>query len=203
MARLTVTGTAPFTATSIRSYASKARLNKYKKPKRIENVDTYTDICQNSRVIICATPCAVEVKEQLAIRAKLEAAKLQYKMTKHHTMKSVLQNTAYEKMLPIFMGQTILIYSNPNESEEEKTATRPEQFVAAAVNVLKEHNRVFLLGGLVEEEMLDNEQIVQLAAMAPYGLDGMRAQLVGSLQLPSQMLAMNLEKHVESPSGSD
>ena len=116
------------------------------------------------------------VAESSDLRAKMRDAGAAYKVTKNRLMRRALQDTRYSAMAELFIGPTAI-----------GTSADPVSAAKILVEFAKANDKLTIIGGALEGEILDKAGIEALASLP--SLDELRAKLVGLMTAPAGKLA--------------
>jgi large subunit ribosomal protein L10 len=98
------------------------------------------------------------------------------KVTKNRLTKLALAETDKAELSPLFDGPTAIAYSND-----------PVSLTKLVTNFAKNNNKLVLVGGIMDKEILSVEKIEILSKLP--SLDEARAQLIGLIKTPAQRIA--------------
>lgn len=154
------------------------------KARKIELIEQYDELIQNSRAIFLAEYTGMNVKQMNALRDKVYEANGAFHVTKNTLFKLALEKA--EKELPenFLEGQLATGFAL-----EEAPA-----LAKALVDYAKEDEKVTLRGGFLGDEFMSVEQIEALAKLP--SLDQLRAQILGLIDGPARNVASVLASGV-------
>ena len=131
---------------------------------------------QSTTLIVITQQSGLTVAEVSDLRRKIRDAGASYKVTKNRLTRLALEGTKFQALQPLFIGPTAIAAS--------------EDPVAAAkvcVEFANQNNKLTIVGGALEGELLDAEGVKALAKLP--SLDELRGRLIGLLQAPATKLA--------------
>ncbi|KAG0236860.1 hypothetical protein BGW41_000331 [Actinomortierella wolfii] len=192
------------------------RLTNYGKEFRPEKVflhHTYTQLLNNSRIMLICQHNNMTVPELIQLRTDLAKAGGQMKVLRLGVFSAALRETRFANMEPLISGPTCLIHCNITPEEEEAAANSKQPIGLKGIRqVIEKHNKMVLLGGSVDDTLLSVEDMAKVVDMP--GIQTLRSQIVGLLsqaaggrlvqllQMNQQMLVLNLDAHAKSAEGS-
>ena len=127
-------------------------------------------------VVVVTRNLGLSVAQSTQLRTKMREAGATYKVAKNRLAKLALKDTAYEGLEEYLTGPTALA-----------TSTDPVAAAKAAVDFAKSNDRLEIVGGSMNGEMLDEAGVKALAALP--SLDELRAKLVGLVNAPATKVA--------------
>ncbi|KAF9162425.1 hypothetical protein DFQ27_003695 [Actinomortierella ambigua] len=193
------------------------QLTNYGKEFRSQKVflhHTYTQLLNNSRIMLICQHNNMAVPELIKLRADLAKAGGEMKVLRLGIFSAALRETRFANLEPLITGPTCLIHCNVTP-EEEEAATYSKQPIGlkGIRQVVEKHSKMVLLGGAVDDALLSVEDVARVVDMP--GIQTMRSQVVGVLsqaaggrlvqllQMNPQMLVLNLDAHAKSAEGND
>ncbi len=131
---------------------------------------------ESAELVIVTQNKGLTDKQSKELRSGLRAEGGSYKVAKNTLVKLALQGTKFEGLADKFSGPTGIATSN-------------DPMVAARVtyNFAKTNDKLVILGGATDKEVLDVAKINYLATLP--SMDQLRGKLVGLLQAPGAQLA--------------
>lgn len=146
---------------------------------RAEKTQAIADLKQRfeaAELVIVTQNKGLTDKQSKELRSGLRAEGGSYKVAKNTLVKLALQGTKFEGLADSFSGPTGI-------------ATSADPMVAARVtyNFAKANDKLVIIGGATEKEILDVAKINYLATLP--SMDQLRGKLVGLLQAPGAQLA--------------
>ena len=148
-------------------------------------VEELEGIYNNSNSVIITHYHGLSVSEVTRLRRSLRENGASFKVVKNTLSKIAASNAGLAGDSDVFSGPTAIAYS--------------EDPVAAAKGVVefaKTNDNLKIIGGVVNDKVLDVSSIQQLAKLP--SLDVLRGKIVGILQAP----AANLARVVQAPAGA-
>lgn len=118
----------------------------------------------------------LNVAEITELRSRMRAAGAQFKVTKNRLVRRALEGTKVEGLLPLFEGPTAIAFSDD-----------PVMPAKIAVKFAKENQKLIVLGGTLDDKILDTTEVDALAQLP--SLDEQRAIIIGLLQAPATKIA--------------
>jgi len=116
------------------------------------------------------------VAEITELRGRMRAAGAQFKVTKNRLVRRALEGTKMEGLSPLFEGPTAIAYSDD-----------PVAPAKIAVKFAKENDKLIVLGGTLDDKVLDKTEVSALAKLP--SLDEQRSTIIGLLQAPATKIA--------------
>jgi len=139
-------------------------------------VEDLKGIFAKSGVVVVGHYTGLTVAEMTALRVRLREAGASLKVVKNRLAKIALDGTPGSKGSDMFTGPVAIAYS-----------ADPTAATKVAVAYAKEKDKFVLLGGIMGDEIL-NENAVKALATLP-SLDELRGKIVGLLQAPATKIA--------------
>lgn len=133
-------------------------------------------VFKGSGSVVVAHYSGLTVAQISQLRAKMRDAGGAVKVAKNRLAKIALQGTDAEHMSELFVGQTLIAYS-------EDPVVAPK----IAVNFSKENEKLIVLGGALGVTSLDASAVKALAALP--SLDELRAKLLAMIITPATRIA--------------
>jgi large subunit ribosomal protein L10 len=126
--------------------------------------------------VVVAHYAGITVAQMNDLRSKMRVAGGTVKVAKNRLAKIALQGTDSESIQKLFIGQTLIAYS-------EDPVTAPK----VASDFAKTNDRLVILGGAMGTTALDADGVKALATMP--SLDELRARIVGMIATPATRIA--------------
>jgi large subunit ribosomal protein L10 len=126
--------------------------------------------------VVVAHYTGLTVAQLSDLRKKMRAAGGSVKVAKNRLIKIALQGTKSEGMSDLFIGQTLIAYS-------EDPIAAPK----VAVDFAKINDKLVIIGGAMGTTMLNDAGIKSLATMP--SINELRAKLVGMISTPATRIA--------------
>ena len=147
-------------------------------------VATLNTVFKETGVVVVTHNLGLTVPQVNDLRAKMAEAGGATKVAKNRLAKLALEGTEAEHIKDLFVGQTLVCYS-------EDPVTAPK----VAVEFAKQNEKLVILGGAMGATNLDANGVKALASLP--SLDELRGKLVGLLQAPAGKIA----QVVNAPAG--
>ena len=152
-------------------------MNRNEKSELIKNLNS---TFSNAAVVVVTKQVGMTVSESNDLRSKMRVAGGKYQVTKNRLTKLALKGTKFECISDLFTGPTaIAISSDP--------VTAPK----VICSFTKENEKISVIGGGFEGELLDSSQINNLASLP--SLDELRSKIIGLISSPAQKIASVLQ----------
>ncbi len=126
--------------------------------------------------VVVAHYTGLTVAQLSDLRKKMRAAGGSVKVAKNRLIKIALQGTKSEGMSGLFIGQTLIAYSDD-----------PIAAPKVAVDFAKINDKLVIIGGAMGTTMLNDVGVKSLATMP--SLNELRAKLVGMISTPATRIA--------------
>ncbi|KAL1779287.1 39S ribosomal protein L10, mitochondrial [Sigmodon hispidus] len=123
-------------------------------------------VFRDNRMIAVCQNVAMSAEDKLLLRHQLRKHKILIKVFPNEVLKSFLEDSKYQNLLPLFIGHNMLLVS-----EEPK--------VKEMIRILKSVPFLPLLGGCVDDTILSRQGLVDYAKLP--SLDLLQGELVGGL----------------------
>lgn len=147
------------------------------KARKVELLEQYDELIQNSRAIFLAEYSGMSVKQMNALRDKVYEANGAFHVTKNTLFKLALQKADKELPEDFMHGQLATGFA---------LAEAPS-LAKALVDFAKDDDKVTLRGGFLGNEFMSAEQVEALAKLP--SLDELRAQIIGLIDGPARNIA--------------
>lgn len=141
-----------------------------------EFVTELNEVFKASGSVVVAHYAGVTVAQMNVLRSKMREAGGTVKVAKNRLAKIALQGTESEAMSGLFIGQTLIAYSDD-----------PIVAPKVVMEFAKTNDKVVVLGGTMGATALTAEEVKSLATLP--SLDELRAKLVGMIQTPATRIA--------------
>nr|WP_256478303.1 50S ribosomal protein L10 [Notoacmeibacter sp. MSK16QG-6] len=152
------------------------RRDEVERAEKREFVTELNGVFQNAGSVVVAHYTGLSVAKMSDLRSKMREAGGTVKVAKNRLAKIALQGTESEGMSDLFVGQTLIAYS-------EDPVTAPK----VASDFAKANDKLVILGGAMGATMLDQSGVKQLAELP--SLDELRAKIVGMINTPATRIA--------------
>lgn len=139
-------------------------------------VASLRQVFQESTLIVVTHYSGLTVAEITDLRGRMREAGASFKVTKNRLTKLALKDTDFENLNELFTGPTAIAYSDD-----------PVAAARIAVNFSKDNEKLIILGGAFNGEMLDVGAIASLAKLP--SLDELRGRFVALIQTPATRIA--------------
>ena len=142
------------------------------------------EVFESANLVVVTQFSGLTVAEATDLRSKMREAGANFQVTKNRLALRALEGTTFKDISGLFTGATAIAYS--------------KDAVAAAritVEYAKKNNKLVVVGGALEGDILDVDRVKALAALP--SLDELRGQLVGLIQTPATRIA----SVVQAPAG--
>lgn len=131
-------------------------------------------------LLVVTRQSGLTVAEVSALRQQVRDAGASYKVSKNRLTRLALEGTAFKDIGPMLTGPTAIASSKD-----------PVAAAKAVVNFAKGNEKLTIVGGSYQGQMLDAEAVKQLATLP--SLDELRGKIVGLLQAPAAKIASVLQ----------
>ena len=139
-------------------------------------VSSVKDIVNENSLILVFHYRGLSMSEMSELRVQSFNSGSNIKVTKNRLTKLALAETDKSELSPLFDGPTAIAYSND-----------PVNLTKLVTNFAKNNNKLVLVGGIMDKEILSVEKIEILSKLP--SLDEARAQLIGLIKTPAQRIA--------------
>ena len=154
------------------------------KAEKRELVSSLHDVFANTKVVVVAHYAGLTVAQMTDLRRQMKAVGGRVRVAKNRLVKLALKDTNAAGIADLFQGPTLIAYSDDPVAAPKVTA-----------GFAKEHDKLVILGGVMEQTVLDEAGVKSLASLP--SLDELRGKLVGLLQAPGGKIA----QVVSAPAG--
>ena len=141
-----------------------------------ELVTGLNDAFKGAGSVVVAHYAGITVAQMNDLRSKMRAAGGTVKVAKNRLAKIALQGTDSESIQKLFIGQTLIAYS-------EDPVAAPK----VASDFAKTNDKLVILGGAMGTTPLNADGVKALATMP--SLDELRARIVGMIATPATRIA--------------
>jgi large subunit ribosomal protein L10 len=141
-----------------------------------EFVAELASVFAETSMVVVTQNQGLTVAEVTALRVKMRAAGVTFKVAKNRLANLALEGTRFGGLAPMLKGPTALAWS-----------TDPVAAAKTAVEFAKTNEKFVLIGGALGTQTLDVSGIKALAELP--SLDALRAGLVGMIQTPATRIA--------------
>jgi large subunit ribosomal protein L10 len=141
-----------------------------------EMVSTFRQVFQSSAIVVVTHYTGMTVGEMTDLRGRMRKAGANFKVTKNRLTRIALKDTDFQSLADLFTGPTGIAFS-----------ADPVAAAKVAVNYAKDNEKLVILGGAFNGQLLDVKGVTTLAELP--SLDELRAKLVGMIQTPATRIA--------------
>ncbi len=141
-----------------------------------EFVAELASVFAETSMVVVTQNQGLTVAEVTALRVKMRAAGVTFKVAKNRLANLALEGTRFGGLSPMLKGPTALAWS-----------TDPVAAAKTAVEFAKTNEKFVIIGGALGAQTLDVSGIKALAELP--SLDALRAGLVGMIQTPATRIA--------------
>jgi large subunit ribosomal protein L10 len=149
-----------------------------------ELVTSLHKVFSETGVIVVARNVGMTVAQSNELRRQVRAVGGTVKVAKNRLVKLALEDTPSAGLAGLFMGPTIIAYSDD-----------PVSVPKVAVKFAEQTDKMVLIGGAMGSRILDVEGVKALAKLP--SLDELRGMLIGTIQAPASKVA----RVVSAPAG--
>jgi len=139
-------------------------------------VGSLAKVFADTNAVVVTRNAGLTVAEVSALRQKMKAAGVTYKVAKNRLANLALEGTQFTGIKPLLKGPTALAWSND-----------PVAAAKVAVEFAKSNEKLSIVGGALGARTLDEAGVRALADLP--SLDALRAKLLGLLQAPATKVA--------------
>ena len=152
-------------------------MNKDQKKQFVKN---FKDILNNVGILVVTHYSGLKTTQTDELRLKIREAGGKFIIVKNSLMKIILKDYKSKEFKALFNGPVALTYS-----EDEISAAK------VAVNFSKEHDKLIILGGLMGDKFLQQQDVLEIATLL--SIDEIRAKLISLIQTPARNIAFALK----------
>lgn len=153
-------------------------MNREQKQELVEELRTlFGDVT----TVVVAHYQGLTVAEMGELRQKMREAGASFRVTKNRLTRLALEGTKFEGLSDLFTGPTGIAVSDD-----------PVAAAKVVVNFSKANGKLVVLGGGMNQTVLDADGVKALAAMP--SLDELRAKIVGMINTPATRVAGILQQ---------
>lgn len=142
-------------------------------------VASLKDLFEGTNLLVVAHQSGLSVAESTDLRNRMREAGASFKVTKNRLARLALDGTKFAELTPLFTGPTAVA-----TSEDAVAAAK------VAVGFAKDNDKLVIIGGALDGQVLDVDRIKALAALP--SLDELRAKIVGMISTPATRIAQVL-----------
>lgn len=133
-------------------------------------------VFEESALVVVTHYSGLTVADMTDLRERMREADASFKVTKNRLTRLALEGTDFQELGSLFTGPTAIAYSGD-----------PVAAAKVAVNFAKDNEKLVVLGGAFNGQMLDVDGVNTLAKLP--SLDELRGRLVGMIQTPATRIA--------------
>ena len=133
-----------------------------------------------SDLLVVTQYSGLDVKKMEELRSKMRDVGVKFKVTKNRLTKLALKGSSFENVDELFIGPTAIAYSK-NSIQAAKVA----------VEFSKKNNKLKIIGGSFEGELIGKEKINFLATLP--SLDELRSIIISLIMAPATKVATILQ----------
>ena len=141
-----------------------------------EQVASLKQTFEESEIVVVTHYIGMTMADMVDLRNRMHEAGASFKVTKNRLTRIALQGTNFESLTDLMMGPTALAYS-----------ADPVAAAKAAVNYSKDNEKLVILGGVLNGQVLDVDSVKNLAKLP--SLDELRGKLIGMINTPATRIA--------------
>jgi large subunit ribosomal protein L10 len=141
-----------------------------------EQVASLKQIFGSSELVVVTHYSGMTMQEMNELRGNMLEAGASFKVTKNRLTRIALQDTNFESLTELMTGQTAIAYS-----------TDPVAAAKTAVNYSKDNEKLVILGGVLNGQVLDVVGVLNLAKLP--SLDELRGKFIGMINTPATRIA--------------
>ncbi len=139
-------------------------------------VEALRTIFESTNLVVVTRFSGLTVSEASDLRREMRAAGATFRVAKNRLVKRAIDGTRFDGLAELFDGPSAIAFS-----EDPVAAAR------VAVNYAKRNEKLVVVGGSLEGEMLDAGGVTTLAELP--SLDELRARLIGVISTPATRIA--------------
>ena len=143
---------------------------------KAEAIETLKGVFADSGSVVVARYTGLTVAEMTKFRGMLREQGASAKVVKNRLVKKALDGKGGDEAAAMFTDQTVIAY-----------ASDPVSAAKGAADFAKENEKLVIIGGLMEEKVLDKSGVEALAKLP--SLDQLRGKLIGLIQAPATKVA--------------
>lgn len=151
---------------------------------KYEAVDAIKERLSRAKSLVVTDYRGLSVEEMTTLRDKLRAEGVEYKVVKNRLAQIALQQSGMDPLESLLKGTKAIAFGIKDPVSPAKVLTA----------YAKENEKLKVVGGLMDNVVLDAKAVGQLAQIP--SREVLLGRLVGSLSSPVQKLAMSLHQTV-------
>jgi len=144
--------------------------------EKINWVASLKKVFEESALIVVTHYSGLTVAQMTDLRGRMRTEGASFKVTKNRLTRLALEGTDFKNLNSLFSGPTAIAYS-----------VDPVAAAKVVVNFAKENEKLLVLGGAFNGQLLDVEGIAALAKLP--SLDELRGNLVAMINTPAIRIA--------------
>jgi large subunit ribosomal protein L10 len=148
--------------------------------QKAEVVESVRQRLSEVSLVVVTRQSGLTVAESTDLRRKMIQAGAHYKVTKNRLARLALDGSKFKDLGPLLKGPTAMASSKD-----------PVAAAKVAVDFAKTNEKMQIVGGVLDGQLLDADGIKALASLP--SLNELRGKLVGMLQTPATRIAMVLQ----------
>jgi large subunit ribosomal protein L10 len=148
--------------------------------EKVEIVDSLRGVFAEAGVVVVTHFQGLSVAEVTDLRRGMRDAGAKFRVTKNRLAKIALADTSFKPLTDLFTGPTAIAYSDD-----------PVAAPKAAVDFAKKNDKLVVLGGGLDGNLLSADEVKALASLP--SLDELRAKIIGMINTPAQRIASVLQ----------
>jgi large subunit ribosomal protein L10 len=153
-------------------------VDRAQKQELTENL--HRDLVAETVCVVVTHQSGLTVAEVTQLRRQMLGAGARYRVTKNRLAKRALEGTPFEGLVPLLTGPTAIAFSRD-----------PVAAAKAAVEYANRNNKLTIVGGGLQGQVLDEAGVKALATLP--SLDELRGRLIGLINAPATKLAVLLQ----------
>ncbi len=145
--------------------------------QKVEMVAQLNQVFAKATSVVVVHNTGLNVAESSDLRSRMREAGATFRVTKNRLTRLALDGTRCGPIADLFTGPTAIAYSDD-----------PVAPAKVVVSYAKKNTKLVVLGGMMEETLLDAAGVKALASLP--SLDELRANLVGLISTPATRIAV-------------
>ena len=147
--------------------------------KQLLTTSLHQDLAETVCVVV-THQSGLTVAEVTQLRRQMLGAGARYRVTKNRLARRAVEGTAFEGLAALFTGPTAIAFSRD-----------PVAAAKAAVEFANRNNKLTIVGGGLQGQVLDEAGVKALATLP--SLDELRSRIIGVINAPATKLAVLLQ----------
>ncbi len=152
-------------------------MNREQKQDLVSSLNT---LLQDQTFVAVTHYKGLTVAQMEDLRGRAREAGAGFRVTKNRLTRLALVGTKFEGLSDLFTGPTAIAYSQD-----------PVAAAKVCANFAKDNEDLVILGGALDEEIMDQSQVNVLAKLP--SLDELRATIIGIISTPATQIAVVLQ----------